>query len=228
METELSTEVGRRQVAGSLELAVVDYGMGNLMSVVQAFRRLGCAAKVAINGRALRDADAIILPGVGGFGDAIKALRSRGLVEPLSEAVLEKRTTFLGICLGMQLIAERSAEHGNHRGLGWIDATVEYLPTSVGRCPHVGWTHVSFDETNPLFHNIEPAAAYYFDHSLHFVVREDIDAATFSYGSQFVAAISRNNIHATQFHPEKSERAGLRVLRNFLNICLDRREAACG
>lgn len=222
MDAALSPEVSRRQAAAGLGLVIVDYGMGNVRSVANALARLGCAATVSDRPAMLHEAEAIVLPGVGGFGEAMRALSRNGLAEALRKEVLERGATFLGICLGMQLLARRSFEHGEHEGLGWIEATVEYVPPGR-RVPHVGWTPVRADPSDPLFADIAPSASFYFDHSLHVVPAEAVRTASFAYGTELVASLAKGNVFATQFHPEKSERTGLRLLRNFLNICLDRR-----
>ena len=226
MDASIPTNLNRRQAGAGLNVAIVNYGMGNLVSVANAFARLGCEAKVTDDPEFVAGADAVVLPGVGAFGEAMRALNERELVGPLTEAVIGQGKPFLGICLGMQLVAEVSFEHGEFKGLGWIDAKVEYVPESAGRIPHVGWTDVDFDAGDPLFQGVEEAPSYYFDHSLHFVPQEEIRVAHFTYGARMVAAIGKDNIVATQFHPEKSEKAGLRLMRCFLNFCLDRPGAA--
>ncbi len=229
MDAALSADVtsrltpSQRQAQAALDLVIVDYGLANLTSVANALARLGCAAEISDDPARLVDAEAILLPGVGSFGEAIGALRARRLDAPLTEAVIEGGTPFLGICLGLQLLARRSAELGEHEGLGWIDADVDYVPADAGRVPHVGWTSIDFDDDDPLFHGIDRDAAFYFDHSLHMAPRERVRTATVDYGGTLVAAFTRDNVMATQFHPEKSDRNGLRLLRNFLNICLDAR-----
>lgn len=144
-------------------------------------------------------------------------LSRQGLVGPLTEAVIARTTPFLGICLGMQLLARSSEEHGHHAGLGWIEAEVLNIPPSVGRVPHVGWSPVQAVVDDPLFANITPDFSFYFDHSLHMRVDGTARLATVDYGGRMVAAVSRGNVYAVQFHPEKSQRAGLKLLRNFLN-----------
>lgn len=224
MDAALPADLSPRQAAAGLDLAVVDYGLANLTSVANAFVRLGCRPTVTDDAERLLAADAIVLPGVGSFGEAIGALEARGLAGALGKAVIESGTPFLGICLGLQLLARTSREHGIHHGLGWIDATVEYVPAAAGRVPHVGWSAIDFAADDPLFRDIEPSAAFYFDHSLHLVAHEPMRAATVDYGGKLLAAFAKRNIMATQFHPEKSDRNGLRLLRNFLNTCLQARD----
>jgi glutamine amidotransferase len=169
----------------------------------------------------LRAAERIVLPGVGAFGEAMANLRSTGLVDVLAEEVLERRKPFLGVCLGMQLLASESREHGRHEGLGWIDGAV--LPLAVTspslRVPHTGWNDVETDgaDGTPL-EAVRAGEAFYFNHSFHLVPADDaVVAARARHGGEVVAAIARDNVVATQFHPEKSQRAGLGVLADFVD-----------
>jgi glutamine amidotransferase len=203
-------------------ITVINAGMGNLGSVTNALEILGASYAVSARGEDLDEADAIILPGVGGFPAAMKNLRSLGLPDALRTQVVTERKPFLGICLGMQLLARDSVELGQSTGLGWIDAHVARLdPAGHLRIPHVGWNTVSPVRGHPLFHGIESSAHFYFDHSYHVVCPDDLISATCRYGGTLVAALQRDNILATQFHPEKSQRNGLKVLRNFLNFVRD-------
>jgi glutamine amidotransferase len=218
MDAQVSLDLSdARAAAGRLDVVVVNYGMGNLHSVVHALEYLGCLAQVSDEPARFARCDAIILPGVGAFGEAMTNLTRRKLVDPLTNAVMSKKTAFLGICLGMQLLARRSDEHGEHKGLGWIDAMVHHVAPSAGRVPHVGWSPVQAEADDPLFARIGMDASFYFDHSMHVVVEEKMKIATINYGDRLVAACSSGNIYATQFHPEKSQRSGLKLLRNFLN-----------
>jgi glutamine amidotransferase len=218
MDAQVSADLSNpRAAAGRLDVVVVNYGMGNLRSVVHALEFLGCRPRVSDSRQAFAGCDAIILPGVGAFGEAMANLSGQQLVAPLTEAVMARETPFLGICLGMQLLARTSEEHGHHQGLGWIEAEVRHVPPNAGRVPHVGWSPVQAADDDPLFANIEPASSFYFDHSLHMVVEGGMRIAAVGYGGRMVAALSRGNVYATQFHPEKSQRAGLKLLRNFLN-----------
>jgi glutamine amidotransferase len=202
-------------------VAVVDYGMGNLGSVCNALARLDARFFVAKVPRELSGADALIVPGVGAFGAAARNLRNAGLDSALAHAVLDQRKPYLGICLGMQLLADDSTELGRHAGLGWIPGHVISLEESHRgvRVPHVGWNELrsSGHAIDPLFERIPPGTHFYFDHSFHLVVDDGHVTATTDYGGTVVAAIRRDNIAGVQFHPEKSQRTGLRVLRNFLN-----------
>ena len=207
-------------------IGIVDYGMGNLRSVRNALAFLGADAFVSSEAAALARADAIVLPGVGAFGEAMSNLDRLGLVEVLHEQVRERRKPFLGICLGMQLLAEDSLENGLHRGLGWLRGHVVPFDRTAGmRVPHVGWSPVEVRGGGFPFDRITFPASFYFDHSYHMVCDKNCVIATCRAGAEFVAAIRHDNIVATQFHPEKSQRLGLKLLRNFVTFCGDYRWA---
>jgi len=219
MDAKISIDVTEaRAAAGRLDVAVVNYGMGNLRSVVHALEYLGCTPRVGSKAEDFKICDAIVLPGVGAFGEAMANLKQQELVQPLGQAVFERATPFLGICLGMQLLARTSEEHGRHDGLGWVDAEVRHVPQESGRVPHVGWSSIRCEPDDPLFANIEAGSSFYFDHSLYMIANGNVRVAQVDYGHPMVAALSKDNIFATQFHPEKSQRSGLKLLRNFLNI----------
>jgi glutamine amidotransferase len=201
-------------------IAVVDYGMGNLHSVAKALEAVGAEVKVTSRARDLRRAERIVLPGQGAFRGAIAALRGTGLVETLTEEVRERRKPFLGLCLGLQLLAEVSYEDGEYAGLGWLPARVERLaaPGAPLRLPHMGWNEVTFVPNTPLARGLRKSSTFYFAHSYHLVGESpDYVVATCSYGQSFAAAIQKDNLFATQFHPEKSQQVGLRLLENFLD-----------
>jgi glutamine amidotransferase len=201
-------------------IVIIDYGMGNLASVANALRFLGYAPAASSDARRVSEADAIILPGVGAFALAMENLERLGLPGVLREQVLERRKPFLGICLGMQLLAESSTEMGLHRGLGFLRGRVEELrPAGRLPVPHVGWNDVRPVAPSALLDNLPQPTNFYFDHSYHLTCDDAGDvAAVCSYGGDVVAAIQRDNVFATQFHPEKSQTMGLRLLRNFLNF----------
>jgi glutamine amidotransferase len=200
-------------------LAVIDYGMGNLRSVVNALGVLGVPASIARHPEDLSRAEKIILPGVGAFGDGMKNLRAIGWIEAMEEEVRDKGKPFLGICLGLQLLATRGTEHGIHEGLNWMPGTVERLPANgpALRVPHIGWNDVNFLKKDGLYAGLDASQAFYFVHSYVFrPVDPDVVSGVCSYGVEFAASVEKDNIHATQFHPEKSHKAGLTVLRNFV------------
>ena len=201
-------------------IGVVDYGMGNMHSVCSAFEAIGREILLVTEPEQLRDVGSIVLPGVGSFGDAMENLRARRLIDELEIQVLANRKPYLGICLGLQLLADTGFEHGEHAGLGWVPGTVEKLPVSVGdqplRVPHIGWNEVHATDGDPLYAGLGEAPAFYFVHS--YVLKPHDPAAInggCSYGVEFAASIASGNIAAVQFHPEKSHRAGLRLLRNW-------------
>ena len=204
-------------------ICIIDYGMGNLGSVQAALRFLGCVAKITNKAEDVRLADAVVLPGVGAFAEAMSNLRILGLDNVLNEEVLVKGKPFLGIWLGMQLIGLGSEEMGYTKGLQWISADVIALADmGVGRVPHVGWSEITYTEGEPLFAKIAEGTCFYFDHSYAMLSAETESIATCIYGSRFVSALRHRNIMATQFHPEKSQRAGLKLLRNFLELAASR------
>jgi glutamine amidotransferase len=202
-------------------VAVVDYGMCNLDSVRRAVEEVGGRAIVTDEPGDIEAADRIILPGVGAFPDAMRNIKERGLHKMLEEQVLGEGAPFLGICLGMQLLASVGFEGAETPGLGWIGGEVRrFVPTEQDRrVPHVGWNEVVPATGSPLFDGIDPGADFYFVHSYHYVCRSDDDVeATTPYCGGFTSAVGTGNVHAVQFHPEKSQRNGLRLLRNFLAL----------
>ena len=209
-----------------LRIAIVDYGMGNLASVRNAFAFLGVSAVATSAPADLAAVDAFVLPGVGAFGEAMANLNRLDLVAPLTEEVRGAGKPFLGICLGMQLLAEESFELGRHRGLGWISGAVRHLPKGGDRrIPHVGWSGLRFGENDPLFARIPKDGCFYFDHT-YYLEQGPYTIGDVNYGVPFTAVLRIDNIFATQFHPEKSQRNGLKLLRNFTNYCLTRKETA--
>jgi len=164
----------------------------------------------------LRRASHIILPGVGNFGRGMENLQERGFVDPLTEEVIGKRKLFLGICLGMQLLAEKGEEYGGHDGLGWIPGRVRRLDCHGLKLPHIGWQDIEIVRETPLFSHGAADQDYYFVHSFVFDCPDEFVAAYCTYGERFAAALQKDNLYATQFHPEKSREAGLTILRNFL------------
>lgn len=200
-------------------VVIVDYGVGNTYSVANAIGFLGYhKIKVSDQQKDIRDADAIILPGVGAFDEAVRNLKSRMLHEILGENVIIKKKPLLGICVGMQLLAEGSDENGWHEGLNWIPGKVRKLELDPSfAVPQVGWNNIVFSKTDPLFTRTPEQPNFYFDHSFHFETTNDFRIAWCDYGIEVTAAIQKDNIFGVQFHPEKSQTNGLKLFRGFLN-----------
>jgi imidazole glycerol-phosphate synthase subunit HisH len=197
-------------------ITIVDYGMGNLRSVQKAFERVGFEATISADARAVARAARLVLPGVGAFRDAIGELKRKDLVAPVLEHI-ESGRPFLGICLGLQLLFDVSYEGGEYEGLGVLRGRVERFPAEPGfKVPHMGWNRLVTTDNHAVLADIPPEAHFYFVHSYHVVpADEDVIAARTDYIVPFVSAVARDNVFAAQFHPEKSQRHGLRLLRNF-------------
>lgn len=211
---------GKGPVTRTIPVLIVDYGMGNLRSVVNAFAAIGCEAVVSNDPADTSGAQRIVLPGVGAFGDAMNNLRATGWLDALEENVRSKGKPFLGLCLGMQLLATIGTEHGTHAGLGWVSGAVERITNddSSVRIPHIGWNDVEFTQINGLYSGLGKAQTFYFVHSYVLKpVESTVISGICNYGSSFAASIEIDNIFATQFHPEKSQKAGLAVLKNFIS-----------
>lgn len=202
-------------------IGVIEYDMGNIQSVVNALEYISVSVKIIKNPEELVSADKIILPGVGAFGEGIKKLKERNFIEVLNSEVLNNKKPFLGICLGMQLICKESFEFGHFRGLGWIDASVRRLPNLPNlRIPHVGWNNLTHKRQNRLIkQDFSKESDVYFIHSYYVDgVNSDFTIASCMYGLEFTAALEQDNIFATQFHPEKSQKVGLNILRRFSEV----------
>lgn len=206
-------------MSGTTTVAVLDYGMGNLHSVAGALEMVGAEPRVTRRPEDLRSAERIMLPGVGAFGECAASLRASGMLEALEEEVLHKGKPFYGICVGLQVLAREGREFGVHQGLGWLPAIVQRFDPGHGhlKVPHVGWNEIIPKHESPLFKGLRRDLNFYFAHSYHLVPCEaSFVAAECDYGGMFTAAVLRDNIFATQFHPEKSQQNGLKLLENFL------------
>lgn len=202
-------------------IVIVDFGLGNLRSVQKALEKVGHAATVVRDPGELANAERVILPGVGASADALAAVRQRGLEGPIKDFIDSGRP-FLGICLGLQMLFDWSYEDGEHRGLGVLPGKVVRfeVPREL-KVPHMGWNQVDFAQRPPIFAGVEEGEHFYFVHSYHVVTDErSIVATETDYGGPFCSSVWRDNLFATQFHPEKSQRAGLRVLKNFAELPL--------
>lgn len=205
-------------------IAVVDYGMGNLRSVQKALESVGGDAQIVSTPSEVSSAEKIVLPGVGAFADAIGRLRSTGLTEAIIDSIRKARP-FLGICLGYQLLFDLSYEDGQHTGLGVFPGKVVKFDLPQGvigqklKIPHMGWNQLDLRGNCPLFRNIKNHSYVYFVHSYHVVtLNENIVAARTNYGYDFPSAVWSGNVFATQFHPEKSQAVGLKMLENFVEL----------
>jgi len=198
-------------------IAIVDYGVGNLFSLRSSLGFLGAEAEVTGEAERIRQADRLILPGVGAFGDAAAKLRATGLDRVVLEEA-EKGKLLLGICLGMQLLFDRSFEYGEHRGLGLLPGDVVpmegKLPKGL-KIPHIGWNALRFRGESPLFREVEEGSCVYFVHSFYVEAENPAVTAYAEYGVNVAAAVGRENVLGCQFHPEKSGGVGLRILRAF-------------
>lgn len=208
-------------------ITIIDYGSGNLQSAAQACVRAaadsGLDLDVRISDKAedIAGASHLVLPGQGAFGDCIAGLKARGgVIEALEEAVLKRKIPFLGICVGMQLLAREGHEHGNHQGLGWIDGVIDPIevPDSSYKIPHMGWNSVVVEKDHPVLAGIDNGEHFYFVHSYHMSLdNPGYCLLLCDYGGQRIAAVVKDNVVGVQFHVEKSGDAGLRLISNFLS-----------
>lgn len=204
-------------------IAIVDYGVGNLFSLSSSFRSIGADILITSDPEAIRSAEKIILPGVGAFGDAAELLRKSGLDQVVIEEA-KRGKPLLGICLGMQLLLERSFEYGEHKGLGLIPGDVVPMAPVVPagyKVPHIGWNALHFPKdkpASPLFRYIKEGDCVYFVHSYYGSNCEESVIATAEYGPELTAAVAYQNVYGTQFHPEKSGPVGLNILRAFCEL----------
>lgn len=198
-------------------VAIIDYGMGNVASVQKALNFLKIESVITDDHELIKKAKTILLPGVGSFVQGMKNLNDRGLVELLTDEVVEKKKNFIGICLGMQLIMEKGTEPFESKGLGWVKGSVVKFELQDLNVPHMGWNNIQI--LNDTYYKECQTDDFYFIHSYHVVPenKEDI-ATTVNYGFDVVSSIQKGNIFATQFHPEKSQNAGLSLLKTFFEI----------
>ncbi len=198
-------------------IVIIDYGMGNLRNVQKGFEKIGCEAKLTRNKKEIGRASAVVLPGVGAFKDCMENLEKYGLVDPLLQSI-EKGKPYLGICLGLQILFSESEEFGPRKGLNLIRGkVVRFRPDPEHKVPHMGWNTIEKEREVPMLQGVESGDFFYFVHSYYVIPEEAQWISTFTtYGKPFVSSIWKENLFATQFHPEKSQQKGLRILENFV------------
>lgn len=203
-------------------VAIIDFGGGNLRSVQKAFEFIGFEASVTSDENVIKKADRVVFPGNGAFGGCMAGLRHLNLISAIDDFIKTERP-FLGICIGMQSLFEKSFEFGVHEGFGYMKGNIRRFPNSLlengMKIPHTGWNSVRHDENNPLFKDIPQNSYFYFVHSYYAPITDEKNiAGVTEYGVEFISAVSENNIFGVQFHPEKSQKAGLKLLENFCRL----------
>lgn len=202
-------------------VAIINYGLGNLRSVSNAFEFLGAAPFVAEAPETLKNADFAVLPGVGAFGDGMENLRGGGWIDAILEYAVEGKKPFLGICLGMQLLATTGTEHGNHEGLNLVPGAVVRLTAAdkMTRIPHIGWNEVKTSPEARMYSGVPTPHDFYFVHSYVLAAyNKEVVSGRCHHGEDFAASVEQDNVWGVQFHPEKSQKAGLALLNNFLGM----------
>jgi glutamine amidotransferase len=203
----------------NINVCIIDYGSGNVGSVYNIFSSINNSVKVSNEKEDIEKATHIVLPGVGAFGAAMEKITKLASFESLKESVLLKKKLFLGICVGMQILADEGYEHGNYKGLGWIPGSVKKIEAKDFRLPHVGWNNIKIINNNNLLRDFGNEVDFYYVHSYYFGVKDACNVlATSDYGIEFPTIVNRDNIYGVQFHPEKSQKAGIKLLTNFLNL----------
>ncbi len=211
--TTVATSLEKLYNGGEMKVAIIDYGLGNLMSVKKAFEHFNIEVLITKEEKVIKECDAIVLPGVGAFSDAVKN------ISPLKDVVISEseEKPILGICLGLQLLFTLSEEDGLHRGLNLIKGIVKRLPEGI-KVPHMGWNSITIEKQNEIVDGIKSGDYFYFVHSYYAEPEESVVVASCEYGVKFPAIIADRNIYATQFHPEKSGKKGLKIIENFIKI----------
>jgi len=205
-------------------VVIVDYGMGNLGSILNKIERLGAEVIISSNAKDIEEAGKLILPGIGTFVAGVEKLINYNLLDILNKKVLADKIPVLGICLGMQLMTKKS-EEGNVNGFGWIEAETKRFIFEENniklKIPHIGWNSLNIKRNSSLLKDIPTDAEFYFVHSYHVccAMQDDVILATTHYGYDFISAIQKENIFGTQFHPEKSHKHGIKIIENFINLC---------
>lgn len=202
-----------------MRVALVDYGVGNLRSVMKALETTGAEVILTDDPAVVLSADKVVLPGVGAFSDGMDGMQKRGLVDAVHK-IVERQIPLLGICLGMQLFFDKSSEMGESRGLGLIPGTVEQFACEGLKIPHTGWNQLHINHTCAMFSELQQDSYVYFNHS-YYCAPDDpaVNAAETDYGIRFISAVQSGSIYGVQFHPEKSQGVGLSILKNFVEVC---------
>tara|TARA_Y100001970_G_C14228461_1_gene857139 strand:+ start:1033 stop:1647 length:615 start_codon:yes stop_codon:yes gene_type:complete len=203
----------------AIKICILDYKSGNVGSVFNIIKYMGYNCKISNEEKDLEDASHIILPGVGSFKKSMKKIKENIPIKKLEEQILKKKKPFLGICVGMQVLAEKGNEFGIENGLGWIEGEVNILKTENLPLPHICWNSINIKNKSELTKNLEGINDFYFVHSYKFDVKneDEINART-EYGENFCSIVNKDNIYGVQFHPEKSQKSGMILLKNFINI----------
>lgn len=205
----------------STPVVIIDYGIGNLKSIQNMVKKVGGKAEISSDPEKIKNAEKLILPGVGAFDQGMSTLRDSGLIDVLNKEVIDHKKCILGICLGAQIMT-RGSEEGQIKGLGWFDAdTIKFnFPSETSlKIPHMGWNEIKIKKNTPLTSELSDDSRFYFVHSYHFKCDNNEDVLTESrYGYNFTSAMHRGNIYAAQFHPEKSHKFGMTMMKNFLNL----------
>lgn len=203
-------------------ITIIDYGSGNINAIKNIYERLNIHFEFANTKEQIEKADHIILPGVGAFDETISTLQDKGFIEVLNKKVFDNKVPILGICVGMQMLAE-SSEEGTLNGLGWINGKVKKFDKNIipgkPKIPHLGWNSIEITRNCPLFNDIDPVVGFYFVHSYYYDCADEKNViCKTQYGNVFHSAVNRDNIYGVQFHPEKSHDNGIQLLRNFANL----------
>lgn len=200
-------------------VCILDYGSGNVRSLGNIISYLGFEVSISNSPQKIEEASHLILPGVGAYGEAMNRIRKSLPIPLLENEVIQNKKPFLGICVGMQVLSNFGNEHGRHAGLGWVSGEVDRVDSHGFPLPHMGWNDIEIVKDEPLFRGATNIRDFYFLHSYCFIASDESDISSYvKYGSRFCASIQKNNIFGVQFHPEKSQEAGLMLLKNFLEV----------